>query len=158
MQRPPRDPAEPLLTQFLLWRIVFISLIMVMGTLGLFLWDRFHGETLEMSRTTAVNTLIFFQVFYLFNARTFRTSALSRKALLGNPFVLTAAGSVAVIQIFFTYFPPFQRVFGTASIPAMDWVRLLLFTASVFVLVEIEKAIFRHILKNRRLADVLGLR
>jgi magnesium-transporting ATPase (P-type) len=77
MHRPPRSPKEPLLTQLLIWRIIFISAIMVIGTLGLFLWDQFHGETLKMARTTAVNTLIFFQIFYLINTRYLRTSVTS---------------------------------------------------------------------------------
>ncbi|MGB3221829.1 MAG: cation-transporting P-type ATPase [Desulforhopalus sp.] len=151
MRRPPRSPSEPLLNQFLSWRIIFISAIMVIGTLGLFLWDRFHGETLEMARTTAVNTLIFFQIFYLFNARYLRTSVLSRDGLLGNPAVLWAVGGIIFLQILFTYLPLFQRVFGTAAIPIGDWLRLLSFTILVFVLVEIEKAILRRIEKRKRL-------
>ncbi|KOR27416.1 carbonate dehydratase, partial [Achromatium sp. WMS2] len=90
MHRPPRDPNEPLLTQFLSWRIMFITTIMVIGTLGLFLWDINHGETLQVAQTTAVNTLIFFQIFYLFNARYLRQSVLSREGLFGNSAVLIA--------------------------------------------------------------------
>ena len=149
MRRPPLSPTEPLLNQFLSWRIVFISAIMVMGTLGLFLWDRYHGETLEMARTTAVNTLIFFQIFYLFNARYLKTSVLSREGLLGNPVVLYAVAGIITLQLFFTYLPLFQNVFGTAAIPVGDWVRLIGFTFTVFVLVEIEKLIMRRIEKKR---------
>ncbi|MEE4166523.1 MAG: HAD-IC family P-type ATPase, partial [Desulfocapsaceae bacterium] len=150
MRRPPLSPKEPLLNQFLSWRIVFISAIMVMGTLGLFLWDRYHGETLEMARTTAVNTLIFFQIFYLFNARYLKESVLSRKGLLGNPAVLLACGVITFLQILFTYLPLFQNVFGTAAIPFGDWARLISFTFSVFVLVEIEKVIMRRLEKKHK--------
>ena len=143
MKRPPRPPGEPLLTQFLSWRIVFISAIMVIGTLGLFLWDMTHGETLQMARTTAVNTLIFFQIFYLFNARLLKTSVLSRSGLFGNPAVLFAVFGIASLQMLFTYLPLFQSVFGTAAIPLGDWVRLISFTFTVFVLVEVEKLIMR---------------
>ena len=149
MRRPPLSPKEPLLNQFLSWRIIFISAIMVMGTLGLFLWDRYHGETLEMARTTAVNTLIFFQIFYLFNARYLKESVLSREGLFGNPAVLLAVTGIAILQILFTYVPLFQNVFGTAAIPVGDWVRLISFTFTVFVLVEIEKMIMRHLDKKR---------
>ncbi len=149
MRRSPRSPKEPLLNQFLSWRIIFISAIMVMGTLGLFLWDRYHGETLEMARTTAVNTLIFFQIFYLFNARYLKQSVLSRDGLLGNPPVLAAVTGIIFLQLLFTYAPLFQTVFGTASIPAGDWIRLISFTFSVFVLVEIEKMIMRHLDRKR---------
>ena len=148
MRRPPRLPKEPLLNQFLSWRIVFISAIMVMGTLGLFLWDRHHGETLELARTTAVNTLIFFQIFYLFNARYLKTSVLSREGLTGNPAVLLSVAGILLLQILFTYLPLFQNVFGTAALPAGDWIRLISFTFSVFVLVEIEKYIIRRLEKK----------
>ncbi|MBU1639000.1 MAG: cation-transporting P-type ATPase [Proteobacteria bacterium] len=144
MRRPPRSPQEPLLNQLLAWRIVFISSIMVIGTLGLFLWDQSHGETLEMARTTAVNTLIFFQIFYLFSARYLKASVLSRAGLLGNKALLLAVFAIVGLQILFTYLPLFQKVFGTAAIPFGDWLRLISFTILVFVLVEIEKVILRR--------------
>ncbi len=150
MRRPPRSPNEPLLTQFLAWRIIFISTIIIMGTLGLFLWDRSQGETLSMARTTAVNTLIFLQIFYLFGVRYLRTSVLSRAGLLGNRAVLWAVGAIALLQVLFTYLPLFQNVFGTAAIPIGDWLRLLLFAPLVFVLVEIEKKIMGHMEKRKQ--------
>jgi magnesium-transporting ATPase (P-type) len=149
MRRPPRSPREPLLTQLLVWRIIFISAIMVIGTIGLFLWDQFHGETLEMARTTAVNTLIFFQIFYLINTRYLKTSVLSKEGLLGNQAVWMAIFSIMVLQILFSYLPLFQNVFGTAAIPLGDWLRLISFTLLVFVIVEIEKVILRRIEERR---------
>jgi len=149
MHRPPRSTREPLLTQFLAWRIIFISTIIVMGTMGLFLWDRAHGETIEMARTTAVNTLIFFQIFYLFGARYQYMSVLSRRGLLGNRIVLFAVGAIVFLQLLFTYMPLFQNVFDTEGIPAGDWLRLLMFTPLVFVLVEAEKKIMQHIERRR---------
>jgi len=150
MLRPPRSPNEPLLTQFLAWRIIFISTIIIMGTLGLFLWDRAQGETLGMARTTAVNTLIFLQIFYLFGVRYLRTSVLSRAGLLGNKAVLWAVGGIALLQVLFTYLPLFQSVFGTAAIPVGDWLRLLLFAPLVFILVEIEKKIMGRMEKGKQ--------
>ncbi len=149
MHRPPRPPQEPLLTQFLSWRIVFISAIVVMGTLGLFLWDRYIGETLEMARTTAVNTLIFFQIFYLLNARYLKESVLSRDGLTGNPAVFIAIGSIALLQLLFTYLPLFQNIFGTESIPLADWLRLIAFTCTVFFIVELEKVIVRRMARKK---------
>ena len=43
MARPPRRPDEPLLSRFLLWRIAFVSLILLAGTFGLFLYERAQG-------------------------------------------------------------------------------------------------------------------
>ena len=102
-----------------------------------------------MASTTAVNTLIFFQIFYLFNARYLRESALSREGLSGNPAVLLAVTGIAILQLLFTYATFFQKVFGTAAIPVGDRIRLIGFTFTVFVLVEIEKMIMRHLDKER---------
>ncbi len=155
MRRPPRSPKEPLLSQFLVWRILFVSTLMVMGTLGLFLWDQFHGETLEMARTTAVNTLIFFQIFYLLNVRYLKAPVLSRAGLFGNRFVLIAICAIVVLQLLFTYLPFAHGVFGTAAIPLGDWVRLLFFTIFVFFLIELEKMIFRRLEDQQRAHDLL---
>jgi len=155
MRRRPRDPNAPLLTQFLVWRILFISLIMVFGTVGLFLWDRFHGETLQVSRTMAVNTLIFFQIFYLLSARTLQASVVSWRGLLANPFVPAAMGMIVVIQLAFTYAPTMQHLFGTASLPVLDWVRLVSFTVFVFVLVEAEKKIMQRLERRKRIWEEL---
>jgi magnesium-transporting ATPase (P-type) len=116
-----------------------------MGTLGLFLWDRYIGEPLEMARPTAVNTLIIFQIFYLFNARYLKAPVLTREGFTGNPAVLIAVATIIVLQLLFTYLPLFQSLFGTAAIPVGDWLRIIAFTFSVFVLVEIEKFIVRRL-------------
>ncbi len=144
MTRPPRPPEEPLLSQFLSWRIIFVSAIMVVITLGLFLWDIQHGETLDMARTTATNTLIFFEVFYLLNTRYLKDSVFSREGFLGSRVVLLAIGIIVLIQIPFTYMPIFQTIFSTASIPLSDWGRLLVCTFMVFLIVELEKYLMRR--------------
>src|SRR5512146_978916 len=69
MHRPPRSPAEPLLNRFLLWRILFVSCMMVIGSLGFFLWEQALGASIEVSRTVAVNALVMGEIFYLFNCR-----------------------------------------------------------------------------------------
>src|SRR5690606_38002108 len=39
MRRPPRDPREPLLSGFFVWRVVMVSVLMMAGALGLFLYE-----------------------------------------------------------------------------------------------------------------------
>jgi magnesium-transporting ATPase (P-type) len=144
MKRPPRSPTEPLLTYFLFWRIVFVSLILVVGTFGLFLWDRLHDVSIESSRAVAVNTLVMFEIFYVLNSRYLKTSVLSIEGLLGNRFVIIAIGVVIFMQLLFTYTSPMQKLFGVAAVSPMDWVRIMLVTATVFVLVEVEKYILQR--------------
>ena len=144
MQRPPRDPREPLLSGFLLWRITFVSLLLVGGVIGLFLWESGRGVGLEASRTIAINALVMAEIFYLFNSRYLISSVLNRQGLLGNGVVLLAVGVLLLLQGLFTYLPLFQQWFGTAALDGPAWVRVVLFGASVFVLVELEKVWWRR--------------
>ncbi len=150
MRRKPRDPREPVLTPFMIWRIAFVSLILVAGTFGLFLWEREHGASEEFARTVAVNTLVAFEIFYLFSSRYILASSVSLQALIGNRFVLIAVGILVVLQLAFTYWHPMQTVFGTEALTAADWLRIVAVGASVFVLVEIEKGIVRAVRSARR--------
>jgi magnesium-transporting ATPase (P-type) len=143
MKRPPRDPKEPILSYFLIWRVVFVSIILVIGTFGLFLWDRLHDVSIESSRAVAVNTLVMFEIFYLLNSRYLKAPVISREGLTGNRLVLLAIGCVLSIQMLFTYAPPMQRLFGVDSVSLMDWVRIVCVATSLFVLVETEKYLIR---------------
>ncbi|MDT8375843.1 MAG: cation-transporting P-type ATPase [Mariprofundaceae bacterium] len=144
MQRPPRDPKEPILSGFLVWRIVFVSLIIVVGTFGLFLWEREHGAPIELARTVAVNTLVMFEIFYLFSARYLSAPSLTYEGLTGNRYVLYAIGLLVLIQLGFTYLSPMQTLFATTSISVEAWLRIVLVGSTVLFLVELEKMVLRR--------------
>jgi magnesium-transporting ATPase (P-type) len=140
MQRPPRPPGTPVLTGFLIWRVGFVSVLLVAGTFGLFLWEEASGSAIETARTVAVNTLVASQILYLFSARFIAEPAYTREGLLGNRYALYAAGTIIALQLAFTYAPPMQTLFGTEGLDAAAWGRILAVAAAVFVLVETEKA------------------
>jgi len=48
---------------------------------------------------------------------------------------------VLIAQVFFTYAPPMQRLFGSESIAFSDWIKITAVASSVFILVELEKII-----------------
>ncbi|MGD2124990.1 MAG: cation-transporting P-type ATPase [Desulfobacteraceae bacterium] len=144
MKRPPRDPNESILSKFLIWRITFVSMILVVGTFGLFLFERIHGAPIETARTMAVNTLVMFEVYYLFNTRYLRDSIFTREGVFGNSYFIVAIGLVIGFQMLFTYFSPMQQLFGTAAITLASWGRVVMISASVFFLVELEKFLFRR--------------
>ncbi len=143
MQRPPRNAKEPLLTGRLIWRIVFVALIIVIGTFGLFLWERFHGETIEHARTVAVNTLVMFEIFYLFNSRKIEGSIINFEGIFGNRYALLAVVLLLIFQLAFTYLQVMQRLFGTVPLSLDHWLLITLIAFSVLPLVEIEKWVMR---------------
>ncbi len=148
MQRPPRDSHEPLLTPYLIWRVVFVSIILMSGTFGLFLWEMERDVSIEYARTVAVNTLVMFEIFYLFNSRYITASVLNWEGLTGNRYVLIAIGILIIFQLGFTYLAPMQSLFGTTAIDFNIWFRIVLVASSVLFLVELEKYFMRHINKR----------
>jgi magnesium-transporting ATPase (P-type) len=143
MMRPPRDPKEPVLTTFLAWRIGFVSLILIIGTFWLFSWERLNGASIEYARTVAVNTLVGFEIFYLFNTRYLSQTTLTREGIFGNAYALVAVGIVIVFQMALTYVTPMQKLFGTDAIRFASWARIAAVSSSVLFLVELEKFVFR---------------
>jgi potassium/sodium efflux P-type ATPase len=143
MREPPRDPDEPLLTRFMLWRIVFVTLFLVGGSFGLYLWELERGMPLEVARTAAVNALVMGEIFYLFNCRRLTAPVIGWSGFVGNRVVLIAIGVLIVLQGLFTYLPLMQTLFATAPVDASTWVRVFLFGILVYSVVEIEKAFVR---------------
>ncbi|MBS1225598.1 MAG: ATPase, P-type (transporting), superfamily, subfamily, partial [Proteobacteria bacterium] len=145
MQRPPRDPGEPLLSGIMLWRIGVVSVLLVIAPLGLFLWEAANGRPTAEARTLAVNALVMGEIFYLFNSRYIYGSVLSREGLLGSRPVLGTIGLMLLLQLAFTYLPPMQQLMGTTAISAADWGIVTLAGLALLLLVELEKAVWRRL-------------
>jgi magnesium-transporting ATPase (P-type) len=144
MRRPPRPPAEPLITRLVLLRILFVTALVTAVTFSTFQWELARGAPLAEARTAAVNMLVLAQLAYLFNARRFVDHAFSRSTLSGNRVALFAAAVLLGLQLAFTYLPPMQALFQTVSLGADVWARMLLFALALFLLVEIEKWVLRR--------------
>ncbi|MCF6208925.1 MAG: cation transporting ATPase C-terminal domain-containing protein, partial [Ghiorsea sp.] len=139
MHRPPRNAREAMLSPYLIWRVVFVSVILMLGTFGLYLWQLAQDMPIEQARTVAVNTLVMFEIFYLFNARYTTASVLNWAGFTGNRFVLIAIAVLALLQLGFTYLAPMQAVFGTMAIDIFTWLQIIVIASSVLFLVELEK-------------------
>jgi len=143
MRRPPRDPREPLLSRYLAWRVAFVSVLLLAGVLGLFLWEMGRSGDLATARAAAVNALVMGEIVYLFNSRRLHDSALNLDALLGNRIALVAVAVLAALQLAFTYLPPLQELFGTGAMDAAAWALVAAFGLAMFFVVEAEKALMR---------------
>jgi len=143
MRRPPRAPADALISGYFIWRIVFVSLLLVGGLLGLFLYEEHLGSGLAASRTAAVNALVMGEIFYLFNSRFILGSSLSWRGIAGNGYIWSAIFAMVALQAGFTYAPPMQALFGTTAIDAEAWRRIIAFGLSLFLVVELEKGLVR---------------
>ena len=144
MDRQPRRPDAPIFDAFLAWRVVLVSALLAAATIGAFLFELADGASLETARGTAITALIAGQATYLFNARSFRRSALSRRGLFGNRAVLGTVALIALLQAGFLFVPASQGIFGVAPPDVSGWVVATAAAVVVFLVVEAEKALMRR--------------
>jgi magnesium-transporting ATPase (P-type) len=143
MERPPRAIDRPIVTRFGIWRTFFVAAALVLFTLAIFFWMKAQGASDQMARTSAVNAITLGQVFYLINSRFLLDSSLSVRALTGNPYLWYGITAVVVLQLLFTYAPPFHAVFATEALPMSAWLWLVGGAVLFFLVVEVEKLIVR---------------
>ena len=120
------------------------------GTFGLFLWEMDRGVSIEHARTVAVNTLVMFEIFYLFNSRYITNSVFNWEGLTSNRYVLIAIAILLIFQLGFTYLEPMQSLFGTTTIGIEIWLRILLVSSSVLFLVELEKYFVQRMVAHKK--------
>jgi len=138
MLQPPRDPASPILTKALLFRIALVSFLLLLGSFALFEYELLQGEAEAKARTVAVNVFVFGELFYLFNCRSLYHS-MFRLGLFTNPWVFVGSGTMILLQLAFTYMPLMNRAFGTAPIGWIEWSIILLTGWAIYVVIGIEK-------------------
>ena len=143
MSRPPRAVSRPIVTGFGIWRIIFVSLALLAFTLLAFFWMGSRGASDALARTVAVNAITIGQVFYLLNSRYLLDSSFSLTAHMGNTYLPVGIGAVVILQLLFTYAPPFQAMFGTEAMPLWVWPWLLAGGLLFFAVVEAEKLVIR---------------
>jgi magnesium-transporting ATPase (P-type) len=143
MRRPPRPVDEPLLSRFLLWRIVFVSSSSGTGSSACSSGPLLQGANVEAARTVAINTLVCMEVFHLFSVRYLKVS-FTLQGLRDTPLVLTAVAGVFALQLLFTYAPPMQSLFRTEALP-LTWGAAIVAVGVVLLLVlECEKTLLRR--------------
>jgi Ca2+-transporting ATPase len=146
MQDPPRPAGEGVITPRM-WRgIAFVGLVVAAGTLGVLDASLPGGlvpgtGSLRHGQTMAFTTLVFFQLFNAFNARSDERSAFA--GMFTNPWLWASIAGSLVLQALVVYVPFLQRAFGTAPISAGDWIVCLGVASSVLWLMEGAKLVGR---------------
>ena len=145
MLRPPRDPARPLLTGALVFRIVLVSALLVGGSWWVFEWERSSGASLAEARTVAMNLFVAVETFYLFSCRSL-TSSMWRIGVLSNRWILGGVALQWAGQLAITYTPVMNSLFRSAPISADAWLRILAVAVLASLVVAVDKRLRRSVL------------
>ncbi|NMB74822.1 MAG: cation-transporting P-type ATPase [Myxococcales bacterium] len=148
MARPPVPPGSPILSAFLLQRIVLVSSLLCGAVFAVFEWEMSQGASETAARTAAVSAIVFGQLAYLFNSRSLKKSLVS-VGIFSNPWAWFGAALMALLQVGFTYLPFMNRLFATEPVRPGAWLIVLSCGLCVFLCVGADKWI-RNRLAERR--------
>jgi Ca2+-transporting ATPase len=147
MNRPPRPRSEGIVTRRMWVGILFVGAIMATGTL-LVLDACLPGGLIEgavelrYAQTMAFTTLMMFQIFNVFNARSDEQSAFH--GIFRNSWLWGAIGLSLALQVAVVYVPFLQNAFSTMNLSFADWLRCAAVASSVLWLRELSKWITRQ--------------
>ena len=142
MTRAPRLRSEGVITRRMWMGIFFVGIIMAAGTL-LVLDAALPGGLIEGSgslrygQTMAFTTLILFQIFNVFNARSDEQSAFV--GFFSNRWLWGAVLLSLLLQVAVIYTPFLQQGFSTVGLTFSDWLRCAAVSSSVLWLTELAK-------------------
>ncbi len=144
MRRPPRRADAPLLSPFLLWRVV-VSVLLAAAALGVFFHAFSSGRDIETARAMVVNMFIVGEIFYLFNVRYLHTTSITWRGLVWTAPVLVAIFVLLVAQLLFTYAPLMNTLFETRPLGLADSALLVAIGFGLMVLLKVEKIVLRRL-------------
>jgi Ca2+-transporting ATPase len=127
------------------------GLTMAVGTLAVLFYAQ-PGHDIEHAKALAFTTFVLFQVFNVFNARSEKGSAFNGRFFANKMLWLSLFG-VCLLQVLSIHWPPAQRIFHTAPLPAGDWLIAAAVASSVLILEELRKLLASVLrgLRNRNL-------
>jgi magnesium-transporting ATPase (P-type) len=141
MARPPRRANEPILSRFLIWRAVFVSILFMIAIFAQFTLAQSQGADPAEARTIVVNTLVVLEIFYLFNVRYLGSASITVKGILGTPAVLAAVVVVTLLQLLFTYAPFMAVLFDARPLNLVQGIQIMAFGMALLLVIEAEKHI-----------------
>ena len=138
MKKPPRDPKEPLLNASTLWRMLLVTVVMTIGTIWVYL--QYLPISVEYARTAALMTIVFFQLFNIFNSRS-ETQSVFKMSLLSNKLLIATFLISFFLQLGSTYLPLLSSLLKTVPISASALMISAIVASSIILVDEIRKLV-----------------
>jgi Ca2+-transporting ATPase len=137
MAVPPRPKEQKIMPRRLLTWLVFVGLVMAVGTLGVLAWSaNAYGDVI--ARTMGVTTFSLFRLFSSLETADEDESLFSGSILANRPLLIGTGVSVLSI-ILATELGFLQRILGTASLSPDQWAICILVALSLIVVEEARK-------------------
>ncbi|CAE7843613.1 pmr1, partial [Symbiodinium sp. KB8] len=121
MQQPPRPRAEPIVTRGLMSRVLMAGVLMLLGTLLVYVQElSADGQVTTRDTTMTFATFVLFDMFNAAASRSATNSIFTLGVTSNRMFNIAVAGSLTALALL-VYAPPLQAVFRTEGLSLLDW-------------------------------------
>jgi len=136
MRRQPRKRDEKIISKDVIQNILIVGIVMAIGTL--FMFYSYGTETLK-AKSIAFTTLIMFQLFNVltYRAKRFLIDVKTSRFLLGSV-IISVLMQLAVL------YTPLNVAFKTVPIGLYDWIKILLVTCTLYIILEVRKIVLER--------------
>ena len=140
MNRPPRPTNEGILSAYSLFRIFYVSLLIMIPSY--FLSTQYDGVLVQ--QTVLLQSIVFAQAVYMINCRELLNPSIN-KAMFQNRALFISLGILTLLQLGLQFSPLAHTLIGTAQLTLTQISAMLLNALIIFIIVEVEKMITKKI-------------
>lgn len=151
MNRPPRHPKESVFSRGLSRKIIARGVQIGLSTVFIFACVHYILNDLLLARTMAFCTLVFCQMFHVFDCRSEKLS-IFELGFFGNKYLVAAVSCSVIMQLSVIYLPFFNAVFETVPLALEHWAVILLVAGWTTLLASIKHFVLRRRSGFRRVA------
>jgi cation-transporting P-type ATPase F len=138
MRRSPRPPKSPLLDRGWVMRVILAGVFLCALAFAIYEISLYRGDSLSSARTSAVNAIVFGEIFLLLNCRSLHESMFAL-GVFSNPLLWLGIVLMVLLQLLFTYMPFMQSIFGTSAIDGEAWAIVLGTSLVMYLSIESDK-------------------
>lgn len=144
MQRPPRKRHEDIITRPLMMRVLTSGILILIGTLYVFIHEMEDGAISSRDLTMTFTTFVMFDMFNSLVCRHNHKPVFELQWNSNSAFLLAMSFSL-IGQALVVYFPPLQKVFRTVSLSFVDIAFVVALSSTMVVVDTIRKKYFPKI-------------
>jgi Ca2+-transporting ATPase len=143
MSRPPRHPNESVFSRGLSTKIIGRGIQIGFSTLLVFSLVYYLKNDLALARTMAFTTLVFSQMFHVFDCRS-EIYSVFEAGFFKNKYLLLAASCSICMHLMVIYNPVLSGIFATVPMGFHDWLLVLGIAGWTFILNGLKYLFFRR--------------
>jgi Ca2+-transporting ATPase len=147
MLKSPRPRNQGIFTKGVIGYIAGTGIWTMVVTLGVFLWALGDGKPLLEAQSMCFVALILVEFFNALNCRS-EEHSIFKIGFFSNRWLMAAIAWEIALMCLIVYLPALQGPFNTYSLDLKDWIIAVASASSIFILVEISKAMRKAFAKR----------